>query len=41
MTNKSGRTMQRTNNLRDELIGAKGWCVIAPVEQYSGSIYFQ
>ena len=37
MTNKSGRTRQRTKNLRDELIwgrapsGDKGWCIIAPI----------
>ena len=46
MTNKSGLTRQRTNNLRDELIsgrtssGDKGWCIIAPIERYSGYRYF-
>ena len=45
MMNTSGRTRQRTNNLRNEVIGdelrqvAKGWCIIAPVERYSGHRY--
>ena len=70
MTNKSGQTRQRTNNLRDELIwvinsaselatvyyytrrsirggsqstlpGDKIWCIIAPIERYSGYRHFQ
>ena len=47
MTNKSGRTKHRTNNLRDELnlgpiqSGDKGWCIIAPIERYSSYRYFQ
>ena len=68
MTNKCGRTRQRTNNLRDEMIwgmnsaselatvyyhtrirggspstppGGKGWCIIAPIERYSGYRHFQ
>ena len=48
MTNKSGRTKKGTNNLRDELIWGctlrqmtKGWCIIAPIERYSGYRYFQ
>ena len=68
MTNKCGRTRQRTNNLKDELIWGmnsasematcvlldyytrksvrggsqstppddKAWCIIAPIERYSG-----
>ena len=46
MTNKSGRTRQRTNNLRNELIwrliplGDKGWCIIAPIERYRGYRFF-
>ena len=45
MTNKSGQTRQRTNNLSDELIwgytpsGDKGWCIIAPIERYRGDRY--
>ena len=37
MTNEFGRTRQRTNNLRDELIWdelrhvTKGWCIVAPI----------
>ena len=48
MTNKSGRTRKRSNNLREELIWrgelrqvTKGWCIIAPIERYSGYMYFQ
>ena len=46
MTNKFGRTRQRTNNLGDEQIWGRtqvtqGWCIIAPIEQYSDYIYFQ
>ena len=47
MTNKAGRTRQRTNNLRDELIWdelgqeAKDWCIIAPIERYRSYRYFQ
>ena len=47
MTNKSGRTRQRTKDLRDELIwgctasGDKSWCIIAPIERYSIYRYFQ
>ena len=47
MTNEFGRTRQRTNNLRDELIWdevhqvTKGWYIIAPIEQYSDYVYFQ
>ena len=47
MTNKSERTLQSTNDFRDELIwgwtpsGDKGWCIIAPIERYSGCRYFQ
>ena len=70
MTNKIGRTRQKTNNLRDELIlgmnsaielatvyyctrwsirggsqstspGDKAWCIIAPIERYSGYRHFQ
>ena len=47
VTNKSGRIGQRTNNLSDELIRdelrhvTKGWCIIAPIERYSGYRYFQ
>ena len=46
MTNKFGRIRQRTNNLRDELVWdelrqvTKGWCIIAPIERYSGCLYF-
>ena len=41
------RTRQMTNNLRDELIWDElrqvtiGWCIIAPIERYSGYRYFQ
>ena len=42
MTIKSGRTSQRTNDLRDESCGGdelrqvtKVWCIIAPIEIYS------
>ena len=44
MKNKIGRTMQRTNNLRDELIsgctpaGDKRWCIIAQIERYSSFV---
>ena len=70
MAKKCGRTRQRTNNLRDELIrginsaselatvyyhtrrsirggsqstppGDKAWCIIAPIERYSGYRHFQ
>ena len=47
MTNKSGRTRQSINNLRDELIWGrtpsddKGGCIIEPTERYSGYRYFQ
>ena len=46
-TNKSGRTRQTTKNLSYELIwgltpsGDKGWCIIAPIERYSGYRNFQ
>ena len=47
MTNKSRRTTQKTNNLRDELIWdelhqvTKVECIIAPIERYDGYRYFQ
>ena len=47
MTNKFGRTRNWTNSLRDEVIWdelrqvSKGWCIIAPIERYSGYTYLQ
>ena len=47
MTNNSGRTRQRTNNLRDELFWdelgqvTNVWCIIAPIERYSSHRDFQ
>ena len=47
MTNKSRRTRQRTNNLRNKLIlgctpsGDKGWCTNAQLERYSSYGHFQ
>ena len=37
-----GLTISGTNLFRDELRQVtKGWCIIAPIERYSGYRYFQ